>query len=293
MPQEITIAIVEDDDHDRAKLKKCLNRYAEEKTLRIHIREFTDGEDLVTDYAADYDLILMDIEMQFLNGMKAAEKVREMDRDVLLIFITNMPQYAIEGYKVRAMDYMLKPLSYFSFAESMNRVLPQMKEDEKEYITIALRGGKMRLEVNRICYVEVQDHDIIYNTKDGKFISKGTMKELEAQLNPDKFCRCNRCYLVNLDYVENYQGTDVKVNGDLIQVIVGELLHDTKSGLGLGQGVVGALDRFGCLLHSLLGHLLDLLFSVLHGVYSFQTLSFCFYFKAGLFSAIETRGFFT
>ena len=218
MPQEITIAVVEDDDHDRAKLKKCLNRYAEEKTLRIHIREFTDGEDLVTDYAADYDLILMDIEMQFLNGMKAAEKVREMDRDVLLIFITNMPQYAIEGYKVRAMDYMLKPLSYFSFAESMNRVLPQMKEDEKEYITIALRGGKMRLEVNRICYVEVQDHDIIYNTKDGKFISKGTMKELEAQLNPDKFCRCNRCYLVNLDYVENYQGTDVKVNGDLIQV---------------------------------------------------------------------------
>ena len=218
MSQEIRIAIVEDDDHDRAKLKKCLARYQQEKDLRLQIREFTDGEDLVTDYTADYDLILMDIEMMFLNGMKAAEKVREMDQDVLLIFITNMPQYAIEGYKVRAMDYMLKPLSYFSFAESMNRALPQIKNDVKEYITIALKGGKMKLEVDRICYVEVQDHDIIYNTRDGKFISKGTMKELEEQLNPDRFCRCNRCYLVNLDYVDNYQGTNVQVNGDLIQV---------------------------------------------------------------------------
>ena len=90
----------------------------------------------MTDYSADYDLILMDIEMAFLNGMKAAEKIRELDKDVVIIFITNMPQYAIQGYKVNALDYMLKPISYFSFSESMGRALHRVKVQEKEFITI-------------------------------------------------------------------------------------------------------------------------------------------------------------
>ena len=218
MRKEIHIAIVEDDDHDRKKLKQCLDRYAEEKQLHFSISEFPDGEDLITDYTADYDLILMDIEMHFMNGMRTAQKVRSLDKDVLIIFITNMPQYAIEGYKVRALDYMLKPLAYFSFAESMNRAVQLMDIPEKKYITLSLKGGKMRLEMDRICYVEVQDHDMTYTTLDGKYMTKGTMKETEELLDPQQFCRCNRCYLVNLEYVENYQGTDVQVNGETIQV---------------------------------------------------------------------------
>lgn len=212
------IAVVEDDPNDRKKLLQCLHRYEEEKLLKFEIVEFPDGEDLVTGYSADYDLILMDIEMAFLNGMKAAEKVRELDQNVAIIFITNAPQYAIKGYKVRALDYVLKPISCFSFAESLNHAFIHMKKEEKQYITISLKGGKMRLETGKICYVEVQDHLLIYNTTDGKFIAKGTMHDAETQLSQEQFYRCNRCYLVNLDYVENYQGSDITVNGDSIQV---------------------------------------------------------------------------
>ena len=99
----------------------------------------------------------MDIEMAFLNGMKAAEKIRELDKDVIIIFITNMPQYAIQGYKVNALDYMLKPISYFSFSESMGRALHRVNVQEKEFITIALKGGKKKLDITQICYVEVQE----------------------------------------------------------------------------------------------------------------------------------------
>ena len=103
----LRIATVEDDTHDLEALRTHLKRYEKENGLKFLITEFRDGEDIVTDYSADYDLILMDIEMAFLNGMKAAEKIRELDKDVVIIFITNMPQYAIQGYKVNALDYML------------------------------------------------------------------------------------------------------------------------------------------------------------------------------------------
>lgn len=123
----IRIAIVDDSKPDREALRECLKRYGEEHRQKFDITEFEDGEDIVTNYSADYDLILMDIEMAFLNGMRAAEKIRELDQTVLLIFTTNMPQYAIQGYKVNAMDYMLKPISYFSFSETMTRALMNVK----------------------------------------------------------------------------------------------------------------------------------------------------------------------
>ena len=214
----IRIAIVEDDRHDREALKKCLNRYEKENQVKFSVTEFQDGEDIVTDYTASYDLIILDIEMAFLNGMKAAEKIRELDTNVIIIFITNMPQYAIQGYKVNALDYILKPISYFSFSESMVRALAKVKTPEKEYITIVLKGGKKKLDVARICYVEVQDHVLIYHTLDGDFETKGTMRDTDNQFDPKKYFRCNRCYLVNLEFVETYQGSDIMVNGDTIQV---------------------------------------------------------------------------
>ena len=149
MDRALRIAIVEDSDEDLALLKKSLRRYETERDARFELTEFRDGEDLVTDYSADYDLILMDIQMTFMDGMKAAKRVREMDQDVVIVFITNAPQYAIEGYQVRAVDYILKPLSWFSFRESLARALRYVKPQDRRYITIALKGGRMKLETDR------------------------------------------------------------------------------------------------------------------------------------------------
>ena len=195
----LRIATVEDDANDLEALRTHLSRYEKENGLKFQVTEFRDGEDIVTDYSADYDLILM-------------------DKDVIIIFITNMPQYAIQGYKVNALDYMLKPISYFSFSESMGRALHRVNVQEKEFITIALKGGKKKLDITQICYVEVQDHLLLYHTTEGSFATKGTIRDAESQLDAKSFFRCNRCYLVNLEYVDNYMGSDVSVNGDTIQV---------------------------------------------------------------------------
>lgn len=218
MDRMYRVAIAEDDPSDCELLKRGLSRYGREKGVSFDLRAFEDGEDLVTDYAADYDIILMDIEMTFMNGMCAAKRVRELDPDVVIVFVTNAPQYAIEGYRVRAVDYILKPITWFSFSESLSRALTYVKERGGESITVALKDGKTRLPTDRICYVEVQDHQLIYNTRDGRYVTKDTIRDVETRLCPPRFCRCNRCYIVNLKYVESYQGCGIVVNGDTLQI---------------------------------------------------------------------------
>lgn len=218
MGEALRVAVVEDDPRDRQEILKALRRYEAEAGVLLELREFSDGEDLVTDYAADYDLILLDIELRFMDGMRTARAVRALDKEVPIVFVTNAPQYAIEGYKVRAVDYVLKPIAWFSFRESLSRALAGSRRPGKATLTLPLREGRIRLEVDRICYVEVQDHLLIYNTLDGRYVTKGTMHQAEEQLKGPEFCRCNRCYIVNLRHVDACVGSDIRVNGDVIQV---------------------------------------------------------------------------
>ena len=208
----------EDDKTYAAQLKEYLVRYGTEKNQKISVALFPDGEDIVTDYSAEFDIILMDVEMTFMDGMTTAERIREKDNEVVIIFITNMPQYAIQGYKVDALDYVLKPISYFAFSQRIDRALTRVKKKEATYITVAQKGGKKKLNVDKICYVEVRDHDLIYHSTKGDIVTKSSMKEAEDTLGGTKFFRCNRCYLVNLEYVEDFRGNDVTVASDVIQV---------------------------------------------------------------------------
>ena len=214
----LRIAVVGDDKTYAAQLKEYLVRYGTEKNQKISVALFPDGEDIVTDYSAEFDIILMDVEMTFMDGMTTAERIREKDNEVVIIFITNMPQYAIQGYKVDALDYVLKPISYFAFSQRIDRALTRVKKKEATYITVAQKGGKKKLNVDKICYVEVRDHDLIYHSTKGDIVTKSSMKEAEDTLGGTKFFRCNRCYLVNLEYVEDFRGNDVTVASDVIQV---------------------------------------------------------------------------
>ena len=124
----IEIAIVEDEENYREVLCDYLNKFQKESGEQIHLSVFTDGDEIVENYSAVYDVILMDIEMRFMNGMTAAKKIREADKGVVIIFITNMAQYAIQGYAVDALDYVLKPISYFAFSQTISRAIGRIKK---------------------------------------------------------------------------------------------------------------------------------------------------------------------
>lgn len=214
----IRIAIVEDDKNYIETLKKYILRYEEESNQRFHVMTFQDGEDIVENYKAEYDIILMDIEMQFMDGMTTAEEIRKHDSETVIIFITNMPQYAMKGYAVEALDYVLKPINYFAFSQRIDRALARMKKRTDKYISITYRSSIKKIDISDIYYIEVQNHELIYHTKEGDFSVRGTMKELEETLKEESFYRCNKCYLINLEYVDGVQDNNVVVNGSEMQV---------------------------------------------------------------------------
>lgn len=214
----IRIALVEDDAAYRAELVQYLQRYEQESNEKFRITTFTDGCEIIEDYSAGFDVILMDIVMTHLDGMKTAEAIRRMDSEVVIIFITNTPQYAMKGYTVDALDYVLKPISYFAFSQKIDRALSRLRKRTKRFITVSFKGGMKKLDVSAITYVEVRDHDLIYHTTSESLLSKGSLTEVEELLGSEHFFRCHKCYLINLEYVQSIQSNNVTVGNDLLQV---------------------------------------------------------------------------
>lgn len=214
----IRIAIVEDDKNYAEVLKKYIARYEKESGQSFSVYTFSDGEDIVENYSGIYNIILMDIEMRFMNGMTAAEEIRKVDSEVVIIFITNMPQYAMKGYAVEALDYVLKPINYYAFSQRIDRALSRMSKRQKKHLSISYKGKVQKIELSSIYYIEVQDHNLFYHTKDGTFSQRGTMKEVESALEDEAFFRCNKCYLVNLEYVNGFEESNCIVGDEAVQV---------------------------------------------------------------------------
>lgn len=214
----IRIAIVEDDNNYIDELKQLLNRYEKESNHKLLITIFKDGEDIAINYHPDFDIILMDIEMRFMDGMTAATKIREQDSEVVLIFITNMPQYVMEGYKVDALDYVLKPLTYFALSQRIDRALTRMKNRVYNFITISLPNGVQKIETNNIYFIEMQNHDAIFHTTKGIYTMRESLRTIERKLEKEPFFRCHKSFLVNLAYVESIKGSDIHINNQIIQV---------------------------------------------------------------------------
>ncbi len=215
----IRIAIVDDDKKTNEMIRQYVGQYATESGKRIETTCFYDGDEIVQNYKLEYDVILMDIEMKFVDGLSAAKEIRAVDPDVVIIFITNMANYAIQGYEVNALDYVLKPLNYFSFSEKLNRAIERMDKHDKNYITITIDRGLKKVDVSQIRYIESQGHKIIFHLAGKEYLTYNvTMKELEEKLAKHHFYRCNKGYLVNLEYVEGIEDGCAIIEGEQIQI---------------------------------------------------------------------------
>lgn len=214
----LEIAIVEDEENYRNVLCDYLKKFEIETGEEIHLSIFTDGDEIAENYTAKYDIILMDIEMEFMNGMDAATKIREVDKEVIIIFITNMAQYAIQGYAVDALDYVLKPISYFAFSQKLQRAVGRMKKREERYINIVSKNGVNKVAVSEIGWIESEGHRLIYHAKDNVYESTlNSMKEIENELKDHNFFRCNKGYLVNLAHVKAIRdGWAILTNGQVM-----------------------------------------------------------------------------
>ena len=182
-------AIVEDDESYREELSSYVKRYAAESGQDIQIFIYGDGSAILKEYEPKYDIILLDIEMPKINGMETARRIRAVDPGVVLVFITNMASYAIHGYEVGALDFITKPVTWFTFQLRFRRAVERAAMRKDEEILLAGRDGVEKIQVRDIYYVEVP-------------------------LFPHHFAKCNHWYIVNLAHVKRIT-KDTVIVGDM------------------------------------------------------------------------------
>lgn len=208
----VRIAIVEDNRRDYENLNGLLLRYSSEKGRPFDIKYFPNAVDFISDYSYDLDLVFLDIMMPGFSGMDAAKDLRKFDESVTIIFITNMPQFAIEGYNVNASFYLLKPLAYPEFSDRLDKALARIdREASSDFLLLKPAFEKRKVLMKDIKYVEVFAHDVIFHLFRDDIHVRGTLSEYEKLLDPRRFCRVNSCYIVNLTYVTAVKGSSVYI----------------------------------------------------------------------------------
>ena len=207
------IAIVDDEDEHIALLEDYIARYAAENDLGdCAVDVFHDGAELLENYRPLYDIIFLDIEMPNADGMKTARIIRQTDEHTAIIFVTRMARYAIKGYYVDALDFMVKPVAYPTFALKMKKAVRYCGNAEQKKLVLKFGGEMVCLTMPEIYYIEILAHEVIYHTRRGEYKMFGSLKSV-MELLTDDFIMCHRCYIINMRYVEAVKDNSVTVNG--------------------------------------------------------------------------------
>ena len=206
------IAIVDDEAPVRLQLNDYVNQYASENRLSIEAQVFSSAAAFLEAEKSGFDILLLDIEMDDMDGMALARDIRLRNERIIIIFITNMAQYALEGYEVQALDFIVKPVTYANFAFRLKRAVRRLPQDAEQYLLVKDGTAAYKLPISQIDYVEVLKHYLIYHIGEKEYKTRGTIKEAESQLAGFHFSRCHNCFLVNLARVEAVTVSDVKVS---------------------------------------------------------------------------------
>lgn len=212
------IAIVEDEDLAAQALIDHIKQYEAQTGQRFHIFRFSNGADFLKDYRAVYAVVFLDVQMPKMNGLETALQLRRCDKNASIIFITNLVQYALKGYEVDAVSYLIKPVSYYDFSMKFKKALDIYLLNEDRSFTVNTPGGLCRISTDKLMYVEIMNHRLFYHLIDDVIEMTGVLSGVEQQLNRFGFLRCNKCYLVNPKFIVKVKSSTVQVGDNLLQI---------------------------------------------------------------------------
>ena len=158
----IRIAVCDDEPCFTQQISHVIANHARDISPSPETVLYTSSGQLLYDVeeGAHFDLLLLDIEMPVMDGISVARDARKVDDYIIIIFITNMAQYAIHGYEVNALDYVIKPIAYYPFSVKLRRAIRMIRETSGNSLLLPFDGEDRRIPTKDILYVEVHSHTI-------------------------------------------------------------------------------------------------------------------------------------
>ena len=206
----LNIGICDDDNVHIEYLIKLVKLWGNNSNTITEIDFFYSAESFLFHYEEDkrYDILLLDIEMEEMNGVSLAKKIRENNKSVQIIFITGYLDYILEGYEVAALHYLIKPVNKEKLFEVLNRAIEKLEINEKTLLVEAL-NETIKLPLYEIKYFEViKNYVTIHANK--KYIVKRTLSDIAKELD-NRFVRSGRSYIVNLNYINRVSKTEIHI----------------------------------------------------------------------------------
>lgn len=207
------IAIVDDIASERESLRRRLVVQLDRLALHADILEYENGADFLAAAREEkFELAFLDIYMQNKNGVDTAGELRSFDTDCLLVFTTSSLDHALDGFRVRALHYLVKPYTDKDLASLMDEVMERLPVPD-QYIEVNTVGGAVRLRFQEILYAEHFRHQIHIYTVDGqKIVTRQTFRDFSGSLTDERFFLCSRGVIVNMEYAKDFNGTDFVLN---------------------------------------------------------------------------------
>lgn len=217
------IALVEDELDAADALAAFLDRYAQERGLDFALARFTNAMDFELTKES-FDLVFMDIQMPGINGMEAAHLLRTYDEVTPIVFVTNLAQYAVRGYEVDALDFIVKPVTYFNFRMRMDKAMRHIRRNSGRSVSVSTRDGMRVIPLADIEYVEVSRHDLSYHLvgEEEPFVVYGSLVAFEQEVEGGPFVRISASCLANMNHVRSVRGSALVMSG-------GETLYFSRS----------------------------------------------------------------
>lgn len=212
MANPIKIACLDDEEKVIEEISTFLSRIKKENNIDFELHTFTSPFDFLESQNY-FHIILLDVEMKGMNGMEVASKIREHNQDSIIIFVTNSIEFAVQGYSVNALDYVLKPLNYTRFSILILKALRMSKTQEHFDIFVKNDGTIERLNTANIIFIDVDDHLLVYHTLKGEFTSWASLSSVEESLPEDIFIRINHNTIVNMKFINKVEKVNVYVSG--------------------------------------------------------------------------------
>lgn len=215
----VSIGVCDDEKAVCEQIRLLLMQYAHQKDCRFQISVFHSGKELLASTPGNIQILFLDIAMSGLTGMEVARKLHETSPSTLIIFVTSMVQYAVEGYSVHAFGFLPKPVSAAMLQRQLDDALRTLAARSGKTILVRFEGKQQLVNSNNICYVESFAHQMRLVLTDATLQCTVTMLQMEKDLAGCHFFRCHKCYLVNMRHIIRVDETScVMTSGQSIPI---------------------------------------------------------------------------